>query len=228
MSTADLHEEEVESRFEATFGVLLVIGLQAALALVSLGAGWTLIGLQWWVWLIPVALEAALLLALSWSLPRHRLEQTGLRRTVALTLVGVITVADAFALVALVASLLSGQEKSGSELLLKGATIWGTNVITFGLLFWEFDRGGPIRRRAPNPPPRDFQFPQDENPTLAEPDWHPRLADYVYISFTNAVAFSPTDVMPLTRRVKMMMLAEAATSGVTALLVAARAVNILR
>jgi uncharacterized membrane protein len=111
---------------------------------------------------------------------------------------------------------------------LKGATIWGTNMITFGLLFWEFDRGGPARRREPDPPPRDFQFPQDENPTLAEPGWHPRLADYVYLSFTNAVAFSPTDVMPLTRRVKMMMLAEAAVSALTTLLVAARAVNILR
>ena len=95
VSTADLHEEEVESRFEATFGVLLVIGLQATLALVSLGARWTLIGLPRWVWLIPVAPEAALLLALSWSLPRHRLEQMGLRRTVALELVGVITAANA-------------------------------------------------------------------------------------------------------------------------------------
>jgi uncharacterized membrane protein len=228
VSTADVREEEVESRFEATFGVLLVIGLQATLALVSLGAGWTLIGLPGWVWLIPVAPEAALLLALSWSLPRHRLEQMGRRRTVALGLVGVITVADAFALVALIASLLSGHERSGGELLLKGATIWGTNMITFGLLFWEVDRGGPSRRREPDPPPRDFQFPQDENPTLAEPDWHPRLADYVYVSFTNAVAFSPTDVMPLTRRVKLMMLAEAAVSAITTLLVAARAVNILR
>jgi uncharacterized membrane protein len=101
-------------------------------------------------------------------------------------------------------------------------------VITFGLLFWEFDRGGPIRRQAPDAPPRDFQFPQDENPALAEPDWHPGLADYVYISFTNAIAFSPTDAMPLTRRVKMMMLAESAISATTVLLVAARAVNILR
>ena len=228
VSPADLHEEEVESRFEATLGVLLVIGLQATLALVSLRAGWTLIGFPWWVWLIAVAPEAALLLALSWSLPRHRLEQMGLRRTVALALVGVITAADAFALVALVASLLSGDEKSGGELLLKGGTIWATNVITFGLLFWEFDRGGPTRRREPDPPPRDFQFPQDENPTLAEPGWHPRLADYAYISFTNAIAFSPTDVMPLTRRVKMIMMAESATSAITVLLVAARAVNILR
>lgn len=139
-----------------------------------------------------------------------------------------ITVANVLALVALIASLLSAGEKSGGELLLKGATIWGTNVITFGLLFWEFDRGGSIRRREPDPPPRDFQFPQDENPTLAEPDWHPRLADYVYVSFTNAVAFSPTDAMPLTPRVKMMMLAESAISATTVLLVAARAVNILR
>jgi uncharacterized membrane protein len=101
-------------------------------------------------------------------------------------------------------------------------------MITFGLLFWEFDRGGPARRREPDSPPRDFQFPQDENPTLAAPDWHPRLVDYVYVSFTNAVAFSPTDVMPLTRWVKMMMLAEARVSAITTLLVAARAVNILR
>jgi uncharacterized membrane protein len=228
MSTGDMREEELESRYEATFAVVLVIALQVTLALVSLGAGWKLIGLPGWVWLIPVVPEATLFLALAWSAPRHQLEQMGHRRTVALALVAVITAANVLALVALIASLLSAQEKSGGELLLKGATIWGTNVITFGLLFWEFDRGGPIRRRAPDPPPRDFQFPQDENPALAEPDWHPRLADYVYVSFTNAIAFSPTDAMPLTRRVKMMMLAESAISAMTVLLVAARAVNILR
>ena len=228
VSMADLHEEEIESRFEATFAVCLVIGLQVTLALVSLAGGWKLVGLPGWVWLIPVVPEAALLLPLALSVPRHRLEQRGQRRTVALALVGVITGANVLALAALIASLLSAQEKSGGELLLKGATIWSTNVVTFGLLFWELDRGGPIRRSAPDPPPRDFQFPQDENPALAEPSWHPRLADYVYISFTNAIAFSPTDAMPLTRRVKMMMLAESAISATTVLLVAARAVNILR
>jgi uncharacterized membrane protein len=228
VSSADLREEEVESRYEATFAVGLVIGLQVTLALASLGAGWKLIGLPGWVWLVPAVPEAALLVALAWSLPRHRLEQLGRRRTAALALVGVITAANVLALAALIASLLSAEEKSGGELLLKGATIWGTNVITFGLLFWEFDRGGPIRRRAPHPPPRDFQFPQDENPRLAEPGWYPRLADYVYVSFTNAIAFSPTDAMPLTRRVKMMMLVESAISATTVLLVAARAVNILR
>ncbi len=225
---ADLHEEEIESRYEATLAVGLVIGLQVTLALVSLAGGWKLIGLPGWVWLIPVVPEAALLLALAWSVPRHRLEQAGHRRTVALALVGVITAANVLALAALIASLLSAQEKSGGELLLKGATIWATNVVTFGLLFWELDRGGPMRRSAPNPPPRDFQFPQDENPTLARPGWRPGLFDYVYVSFTNAIAFSPTDAMPLTRRLKMLMLAESAVSATTVLLVAARAVNILR
>lgn len=124
--------------------------------------------------------------------------------------------------------MLSAQEKSGGELLFKGVTIWSTNAITFGLLFWEFDRGGPMRRREPHPPPRDFQFPQDEIPALAERAWRPRLAGCVYISFTTSIAFSPTDAMPLTRRVKMVMLAESAISATTVLLVAARAVNILR
>jgi uncharacterized membrane protein len=228
VGTSDLHEEERESRYEAAPAVVLVIALQVVLALVSIKGDRRLIGLPGWVWLIPTAPEAGLLLTLTWSAPRHRLEQRGLRRSVALTLAGVITAANALALVALIASLVRAEEQSGRELLLKGATIWATNVITFGLLFWEFDRGGPVRRDSAHPPSRDFQFPQDENPTLAEPYWKPRLLDYMYVSFTNAIAFSPTDVMPLTRRVKMMMLTEAAISAVTVLLVAARAVNILR
>jgi uncharacterized membrane protein len=223
----ELREEEIESRFEATMAVGLVIALQVALALASLAGDWKLIGLPGWVWLIATLPEAALLVALAWSVPRHRLEQMGRRRTVALALVGVITAANALALAALIASLLSAHEKSGAELLLKGATIWSTNVVTFGLLFWELDRGGPIRRGAHDPPPPDFQFPQDENPELAEPNWHPRLIDYVYLSYTNATAFSPTDAMPLTRRMKMLMLAGSAISAITVLLVAARAVNIL-
>ena len=90
----------------------------------------------------------------------------------------------------------SGNERSGGQLLLKGTTIWGTNVIAYGLWFWALDRGGPVRRGQPDPPPADFQFPQMENPGLAEPGWYPRLFDYIYISFTNSIAFSPTDAMP--------------------------------
>ena len=88
-------EEEVESRFEATFAVGLVVGLQVMLALVSLGAGWKLIGFLGWVWLILVVPETALLLALAWSALRHRFEQLGHRRSVALALVAVITAVPA-------------------------------------------------------------------------------------------------------------------------------------
>jgi hypothetical protein len=83
VSDADVREEELESRYEATSAVALVIVLQVTLAMVSLDRGWTLIGLPGWVWLIPAVPEAALLLALAWSAPRHRLEQLGHRRTVA-------------------------------------------------------------------------------------------------------------------------------------------------
>jgi hypothetical protein len=101
-------------------------------------------------------------------------------------------------------------------------------VIAYGLWFWGLDRGGPVRRRQPHPPPPDFQFPQLENPLLAAPGWHPRLVDYVYVSFTNSIAFSPTDAMPLSRWAKMLMLSESAVSALSILLVAARAVNIFK
>jgi hypothetical protein len=221
-----LREEEVESRWEAAPAVGTVIGLQLLLAFVSRSQHWTLSGLPWWVWLIPVVFEVALLVPLAWDRPRHRLEQLGLRRTVALTLIGFISFANALLLVAVIVSLVSGHEKSGGQLLLKAITVWGTNVIAYGLWYWAFDRGGPVRRVQPDPPLPDFQFPQMENPQLAEPDWRTQLVDYLYVSFTNSIAFSPTDAMPLSRRAKMLMLSESALSAITILLVAARAVNI--
>jgi hypothetical protein len=222
------HEAEVESRWEAAPAVVLVIGLQLLLAMVSEQGGWKLWGLPWWVWLSSVFPELVLLLPLAFTRPRRRLEQLGHRRTAAVGLLAVISAANAIALIALIGSLVSGQEKSGPQLLLKGVTIWGTNVVAFGLWFWGLDRGGPIRRIEANPPPPDFQFPQLENPQLAEPGWHPRLLDYVYVSFTNSIAFSPTDAMPLTRWAKSLMLIESAVSAITVLLVAARSVNIFR
>jgi hypothetical protein len=223
-----VHEEEVESRWEAGPAVGLVVLMQVALAIISQAQGWQLWVLPGWWWLTPAVPELMLLIALAWSRPRHQLEQLGHRRTAALALLGLVSAANGVALLALMGSVLTGHEHSGTELLLKGITVWSTNVITFGLWFWALDRGGPVRRREPDPPPPDFQFPQMENPQLAEPRWHPRLFDYMYVSFTNAVAFSPTDSMPLTRWAKALMLVESAASAITVLLVAARAVNILK
>jgi hypothetical protein len=224
---AEVREEEIES-WEAAPAVALVIAAQLLLAIVSQTQGWHVWDLPWWVWLIPIGPELVLLVALAWHRPRQQLEQLGHRRTVALALFGLISLANASLLLAVIASLVRGDEKSGSQLLLKALTVWSTNVITFGLWYWEFDRGGPIRRLRPDAPPPDFQFPQMENPELAEPGWRTHLLDYLYVSFTNSIAFSPTDAMPLTRRAKLMMLAESALSSVTVLLVAARAVNIFK
>jgi len=144
------------------------------------------------------------------------------------TLLGVISIENAFALLALIGSLVSGHESSGGQLLLKGTTIWGTNVIAFALWFWGIDQGGLVRRFEPNPPPADFRFPQQETPQPEETRWRPRLFDYIYVSFTNSIAFSPTDAMPLTRRAKLLMMSESAVSAITVLLVTARAVNIFK
>jgi hypothetical protein len=223
-----IRDEEIESRWEAAPAVGLVIVLQLLLAAVSRAEGWKLWALPWWVWLISAGPELALVIPLAWSRPRRRLEQLGHRRTVALALLGLISLSNALLLIALIASLVLGYEKSGGQLLFKAVTVWSTNVIAFGLWYWGFDRGGPVRRLQSDPPPPDFQFPQMENPQLAEPSWRPHLLDYVYISFTNSIAFSPTDAMPLTRRAKVLMLIESGISAITVLLVAARAVNIFK
>ncbi len=221
-------EEATESRWEAAPAVLAVIGLQLTLAVVSWRLDWKLWHLPWWVWLLAVGPEVVLLVALAWDPALRFLERIGHRRNVALILLGIISLDNAVALVALLGSLISGEESSGGQLLLKGMTIWGTNVIAYGLWFWGFDRGGPVRRRQPDPPPPDFQFPQMENPQLAAPNWRPELVDYVYVSFTNSIAFSPTDSMPLSRWAKLLMLSESAISAVSILLVTARAVNIFK
>ena len=221
-------EETVERRWEAAPAVLAVIVLQLTLALVSHEKHWKLWTYPWWVWIMAVVPEAILLVTLAWGSARSWLERIGRRRIAAFSLLGVISLENAAALVALLASLVNGDAGSGGQLLLEGLTIWGTNVIAYGLWFWGLDRGGPVRRRQPNPPPPDFQFPQMENPQLAAPGWHPRLPDYIYVSFTNSIAFSPTDAMPLSRWAKMLMLSESAVSALSILLVTARAVNIFK
>jgi hypothetical protein len=108
-----------------------------------------------------------------------------------------------------------------------GAAIFLTNVIAFGIWYWELDRGGPFARQAGKHPYPDFLFPQMSDPGNARPDWRPTFVDYLYVSFTNVVAFSPTDTMPLARWAKGMMTIQSLVSMTTIALVIARAVNIL-
>jgi hypothetical protein len=115
----------------------------------------------------------------------------------------------------------------GGELLMSAFAVWITNVISFGLLFWEVDSRGPMERVSRPRATPDFQFPQDENPRLARPGWKPHFWDYLYVSLTNSIAFSPTDAMPLSRHAKLFMGVESGISVLAVLLVAARAVNVL-
>jgi uncharacterized membrane protein len=128
-----------------------------------------------------------------------------------------------------VADLVAGRAGTDAvPLLLTGGGIWLTNVIVFALWYWEWDRGGPMARVLGQRQYADFLFAQMQNPESAPPDWEPAFLDYLYLSFTNSTAFSPTDVMPLSRWAKMLMMLQSSVSLVTVVLVVARAVNILK
>jgi Protein of unknown function (DUF1345) len=224
-----LHAAAREARDDAAPFALGAAGILIVLALVSLNANWELLGHQaWWMWLIVAApyvlLSATLLFGLG------RLLQHDRRREIVIGLLGVVWFFNVLGVVVLVVSLVShtAVNITGRQLLMSGGVVWLANAIAFGLAYWELDSGGPVARALSEEPRKpDFQFPQDENPQLAREGWAPRLMDYFYVSLTNAMAFSPTDAMPLTRLAKTLMAAESTLSAVTILLVAARAVNIL-
>jgi len=179
-------------------------------------------------WILP-ALEGILLVTLLIANP-HRIDrESRVLRTLGLTLAALISFGNAWSVVGLATGLVRGTEgEKAGPLLVTGGAIWLTNVIVFGLWYWEFDRGGPVDRAAGSAPYPDLLFPQMTSPDLASPDWEPGFVDYLYVSFTNATAFSPTDVMPMTRWAKLTMLTQSVISVVTVALVIARAVNILK
>src|SRR5215469_9773234 len=178
-------------------------------------------------WLLPT-LEVALLIGLTIANP-VRIERRGpMVRAASIVLIALITIANVASAVLLIRAILEG--KAGSEaapLFGTGASIWATNVIAFALWYWEFDRGGPVQRAHGTVRHPDLMFPQMANPELAPPEWEAQFVDYLYLSFTNATAFSPTDVMPLARWAKLAMLVQSAVSLAVGALVIARAVNII-
>ena len=177
-------------------------------------------------WLLP-ALEGALLIALVALSMHPNAKHSPWRRRVAIGMIGFVSLANIVSLVLLTHQLLRGGKENGHALILSGIVLWCTNVLLFGLWYWEVDRGGPIARARGEPAAADFLFPQMTDPRWAPPDWRPKLIDYLYVSLTNATAFSPTDTMPLSPAAKWMMSAQSIASLVTVGLVVARAVNIL-
>ncbi|MFL5865358.1 MAG: hypothetical protein ACJ780_32090 [Solirubrobacteraceae bacterium] len=210
------------TRYDPYWGAQLVLGAAILLGLtlseeVTAGPRW----------LLP-ALEGLALVGLMIASPHPRMRHSPLRRQLALALIGIVSAANAYSLVMLVHFLLRGGKASGHALIGSGIVLWVTNVLLFGVWYWQLDRGGPEARNLKHKRHADFLFPQmtDGRP-FAPRGWEPTLLDYLYTSFTNSTAFSPTDTMPLTPMAKSLMAGQSLVALVTVGLVVARAVNIL-
>jgi hypothetical protein len=178
-------------------------------------------------WLVP-GVEGVLLLGLVITTPtRHHMQSSRLRALI-VGLVGLVSLTTLISLILLARSLLDGSPARGHALLFAGAVLWLTNVLIFGIWYWELDGGGPAHRLAESDATSapDFLFPQIAQPALA-PGWRPRFVDDLYTSYTNATAFSPTDTMPLSAMAKLLMAMQSLIALITILLVVSRAVNVL-
>jgi len=208
-----------ETRWVALVAVVVAILIQFALPeRLSVGPRWLLPGVE-------ATIALGLLVANPFKLAR---DSPHIRRA-ALLLVAVMSLSNGASAVLLISGLLHGRLQGGAPALLaNGSGVYVTNIIAFALWYWELDRGGPMARANAVHLHPDFLFPQMTDATYAPAGWQPKFLDYLFVSFTNATAFSPTDTMPLSRWAKMLMLLQSAIALVTVALVVARAVNIFQ
>lgn len=180
------------------------------------------------VWFVFPVLEIVLLACIVIADPGRIDKRSPALRTATIALIAVMTVANSLGAVLLMYDIIATVHGINStDLLGRGALIWVTNVIVFSLWYWEFDRGGPAERAAGSARWASFAFPENATPELVPEDWMPTYPDYLYLSFTNSTAFSPTDTLPVRMWAKMTMLVQSVIALVTAILVIARAVNVL-
>ena len=180
-------------------------------------------------WAVPVV-EALLLVAIV-AIDRGRIDRrSAAGRALSLVLVAVL-VADAAGVTGrLIVDLVEGgpETNSATDLLKTGFLVWLYTIIAFSFLYWTLDGGGPESRFLAPPAFPDLAFPAQLNPGIAPPGWRPEFFDYLYLGFTDATAFSPTDVMPIARWAKLAMTAQSVCSLMILGLVIARAANILK
>jgi len=230
-------EELGESALLPTAAILTAAGLFVTLPtkFVAGGTSAGVFGAARW---IVGSLVVLLLVLLVLTAPRLRLVEVATsqaaklrvsRRIAAIAVIALISLANATSIILLVHILVTGAQTNARLLLRAGIHLWCMNVLVFGLWFWQLDGGGPLERRI-HPPrrARDFLFPQQTFEEDAFGRWQPKFIDYLYLAYTNATAFSPTDAMPLSAWAKVLMIVESAASLLLAIMVVARAVNILR
>jgi uncharacterized membrane protein len=175
-------------------------------------------------WVLP-AVAALLVVPLIVLNPHHLTRETRWSRAISIGLALLLFAANQVAMVEAIRHLVDGTA-DGPSVLVSMLQVWLTDVVAFGLIYWELDRGGSVARRMRHDPDKvqDFRFPQeDSGPT----PWKPAFVDYLYFSLSTMMAFSPTDVMPLTARAKGLMGLQSLTGFIVLALVISRAVNIL-
>ncbi|MEV0803357.1 hypothetical protein AB0I34_37090 [Kribbella sp. NPDC050281] len=180
-------------------------------------------------WLMP-AIGGALLIPLVWANPFHLTRDEPWLRWVEIVLLAVLVLVNAFYLTGLIFFLGSGEVDNGRVLVKAALLIWVTNVVAFAVWYWEIDRGGPFARAPEHEREAeraDLLFPQMTVDLPGWDRWLPGFTDYLFVAFTAATAFSPTDTMPLTARVKTLMTIQSAIALLTVGIVAARAINVL-
>lgn len=207
-----------ESRWPPALALVIFIGLNVGIRVWLPNEGAIRVA-----WLLP-AIECVLLTVLILG-PATAGRRRGLLRGVSVSLVVVLVLAALWATALLIYDLIEGTGVTGSpsELLASGGLVWLGNNLAFALLYWLIDSGGPLRRLR-HEKPVDFAFTQQLDPDL-DPGWRPVFLDYLHLGFTNATAFSPTDVMPLTLKAKYTMLVQSTVALALFGLVVARAVN---
>ena len=179
-------------------------------------------------YVLPIVEGVALVvLVVVGELQRSGLFQRNIARVVSILFILVMAAATAFTLFRVLDDLLGGQVHDGRALVFAGMKLWGTFVITFALVYWELDRGGPAGRNADTHAAKHLWFTQDDAPEVMGRRWAPTFLDYLYVSVTNSTAFSPTDTMPLTHTAKCLMGIQGLLSLATIAIIGARAVNIL-
>jgi uncharacterized membrane protein len=209
-----------ERRWPVALTILVAIVLLLLMPdRLTLGAGW----------IFPVVV-GVLLVAVSVADPGRIDRRSTTVRVLSIGTLLLLIVAVGWATERLIAELIQGGgvTNSAGELLRTGAVVWVENGIVFSLLYWELDSEGPASRLYRTRRYPDFAFPPHMNPALAPPGWRPLFGDYLYLGYTNAVAFSPTDVMPLAHWAKAAMLIQSMISILILSLVIARAVNIFQ
>lgn len=211
------HPEVHVSRWPAILALLALGLLYLVLAPeMRLGPPWLLLVLE-----MPVFAFLILVRRVDLGIMPHH------ARLVALALLAVATVLIASSIEFLLSRLIVGNVPA-KPLLGSAAALWCSNVLVFALWYWELDQGGPHRRHLADCLPPELLFPQQSGPGIGPPNWKPAFIDYLFVAFTNATAFSPTDTLPLTPRIKALMMIEAAGSLLMIAVLAARAINILQ